>query len=113
MRISDWSSVCSSDLDGTPEQDTNAPRNCPPEQQRLAGLCLEYWHGADAARVAADAARPHRDRADQRSGERRVGKECVSTCRSRWSPDKSKKITTEYTSPTPQQHRPHSLDNKQ
>src|SRR3546814_16725577 len=24
--------------------------------------------------------------ADQRSEERRVGKECVSTCRSRWSP---------------------------
>src|SRR3546814_16994136 len=26
-----------------------------------------------------------------RSEERRVGKECVSTCRSRWSPDQSKK----------------------
>src|SRR3546814_20231938 len=26
-----------------------------------------------------------------RSEERRVGKECVSTCRSRWSPDNSKK----------------------
>src|SRR3546814_18679301 len=26
-----------------------------------------------------------------RSEERRVGKECVSTCRSRWSPDDSKK----------------------
>src|SRR3546814_14544575 len=25
--------------------------------------------------------------AEQRSEERRVGKECVSTCRSRWSPD--------------------------
>src|SRR3546814_17269803 len=24
---------------------------------------------------------------DERSEERRVGKECVSTCRSRWSPD--------------------------
>src|SRR3546814_17365320 len=31
------------------------------------------------------------------SEERRVGKECVSTCRSRWSPyhEKKKKITTE------------------
>src|SRR3546814_11616584 len=28
--------------------------------------------------------------ADKRSEERRVGKECVSTCRSRWSPDHSK-----------------------
>src|SRR3546814_11269171 len=27
----------------------------------------------------------------QRSAERRVGKECVSTCRSRWSPDTLKK----------------------
>src|SRR3546814_16972884 len=27
----------------------------------------------------------------RRSEERRVGKECVSTCRSRWSPDHSKK----------------------
>src|SRR3546814_19031531 len=29
-----------------------------------------------------------------RSEERRVGKECVSTCRSRWSPDHYKKHTT-------------------
>src|SRR3546814_20734367 len=28
---------------------------------------------------------------NQRSEERRVGKECVSTCKSRWSPDHSKK----------------------
>src|SRR3546814_4936861 len=28
-----------------------------------------------------------RERFVQRSEERRVGKECVSTCRSRWSPD--------------------------
>src|SRR3546814_11701874 len=32
-----------------------------------------------------------------RSEERRVGKACVSTCRSRWSPDHSKtKISTHY-----------------
>src|SRR3546814_19786295 len=30
-----------------------------------------------------------------RSEERRVGKECVSTCRSRWSPNHSKKIPIE------------------
>src|SRR3546814_11934454 len=28
-----------------------------------------------------------RNEANRRSEERRVGKECVSTCRSRWSPD--------------------------
>src|SRR3546814_19912933 len=33
--------------------------------------------GVDAAAI---------DRAQPRSEERRVGKECVSTCRSRWSP---------------------------
>src|SRR3546814_11939760 len=32
----------------------------------------------------------------QRSEGRRVGKECVSTCRSRWSPDHSKKNTQKY-----------------
>src|SRR3546814_13617825 len=31
---------------------------------------------------------------DTRSEERRVGKECVSTCRSRWSPYPSKKTNT-------------------
>src|SRR3546814_16156703 len=30
-------------------------------------------------------------RQPRRSGERRVGKECVSTCRSRWSPNHKKK----------------------
>src|SRR3546814_14148485 len=34
----------------------------------------------------------------QRSEERRVGKECVSTCRSRWSPYHSKKNTSNCTS---------------
>src|SRR3546814_18628008 len=29
---------------------------------------------------------PHRPQEPERSEERRVGKECVSTCRSRWSP---------------------------
>src|SRR3546814_12950455 len=32
-----------------------------------------------------------RDRSKARSEERRVGKECVSTCRSRWSPYHKKK----------------------
>src|SRR3546814_14285663 len=32
-----------------------------------------------------------RQRPDRRSEERRVGQECVSTCRSRWSPYHSKK----------------------
>src|SRR3546814_14311427 len=35
----------------------------------------------------------HEFRSGDRSEERRVGKECVSTCRSRWSPYDSKKNT--------------------
>src|SRR3546814_11920284 len=38
-----------------------------------------------------DLAAKQPDRVRQHSEERRVGKECVSTCRSRWSPDNSKK----------------------
>src|SRR3546814_3349129 len=58
MRISDWSSdVCSSDLQGS--------RPGPDRQDRHL---------------------PHGTGAGLRSEERRVGKECVSTCRSRWSP---------------------------
>src|SRR3546814_4994252 len=60
MRISDWSSdVCSSDL---------RVRLCIGRTEIVAerGQILEVE--------------------DVRSEERRVGKECVSTCRSRWSP---------------------------
>src|SRR3546814_11689309 len=80
MRISDWSSdVCSSDL------------------QAAAG---DMRHGLDQAvahqRHAAlhiDSRRRHQHlgEAAARSEERRVGKECVSTCRSRWSPYHKKK----------------------
>src|SRR3546814_2860007 len=80
MRISDWSSdVCSSDL--------GAGR----DRSGVAGAA-QGWARVPPARhlrsrpVAAGpgAGRP-------RSEERRVGKECVSTCRSRWSPYPSKK----------------------
>src|SRR3546814_9380972 len=65
MRISDWSSdVCSSDLIGI---DIAAEVERLALRQRIDGV----------ARF---------DRIDDRSEERRVGKECVSTCRSRWSP---------------------------
>src|SRR3546814_4163986 len=71
MRISDWSSdVCSSDLLGLADTRLGTRRDtlsCPSLQPRCA------------RRV--------------RSEERRVGKECVSTCRSRWSPYHYKKQT--------------------
>src|SRR3546814_6000261 len=65
MRIGDWSSdVCSSDLDEALPRLLHAALG----RGRLDGL--EAVDGLD----------------QQRSEERRVGKECVSTCRSRWSP---------------------------
>src|SRR3546814_3777679 len=70
MRISDWSSdVCSSDLHAG-----HRGRNVPSLQE-----------GADGG-VGAAEGRGHGAHGRSRSEERRVGKECVSTCRSRWSP---------------------------
>src|SRR3546814_8544122 len=101
MRISDWSSdVCSSDLE---------------VKGKKAVLTLEPAAGGDAETLEADVVlvsigrRPNTDglgldkaglavnqrgqietdhdfQTNVRSEERRVGKECVSTCRSRWSP---------------------------
>src|SRR3546814_17458980 len=98
MRISDWSSdVCSSDL------------TQPAFSRRIRAL--EDWVGAtlvnrDTHRIAlTEAGQAFRVLAEEimrrltlgrdhvreiggtlRSAERRGGKECVSTCRSRWSP---------------------------
>src|SRR3546814_2592376 len=64
MRISDWSSdVCSSDLDRLTASAADGP---PEDGERLQKVLARAGLG--------------------RSEERRVGKECVSTCRSRWSP---------------------------
>src|SRR3546814_1300911 len=68
MRISDWSSdVCSSDL---------FPRSSKSISQNIF-LCnfMAFFALVEIFYVAA-----------RRLEERRVGKECVSTCRSRWSP---------------------------
>src|SRR3546814_11822797 len=55
--------------------------------------------GADRAcnAISAQAIAPARDKLVIRSDERRVGKECVSTCRSRWSAYHSKKKEKETT----------------
>src|SRR3546814_1762408 len=79
MRISDWSSdVCSSDLlNGRVVVQPGAQKT--DSDQRIANLML--------AKGAEINAKPELEiYADDRSEERRVGKECVSTCRSRWSP---------------------------
>src|SRR3546814_10455306 len=77
MRISDWSSdVCSSDL----MRDDLVERRAHRRQLRrfTARLARRHQNAADDRLAAL-----HRG---IRSEERRVGKECVSTCRSRWSP---------------------------
>src|SRR3546814_14566412 len=103
MRISDWSSdVCSSDLiDGseifditgvaggiTPGMDVACTiRRADGSTETIDLLCridtldeVEYYrHGGILHYVL-------RNLMQGRSEERRVGKECVSTCRSRWSP---------------------------
>src|SRR3546814_12351473 len=98
MRISDWSSdVCSSDL----------KRGCfDAEETGLLRKAIELDEGIRANVVALGDSKggstelalwnhPGDDlfgsvarceRLVDRSEERRVGKECVSTCRSRWSP---------------------------
>src|SRR3546814_5940720 len=72
MRISDWSSdVCSSDL---LVGNVWASALCDSE-----GICCQAILSNQRRASCVD-------RAVDRSEERRVGKECVSTCRSRWSP---------------------------
>src|SRR3546814_21032743 len=97
LRISDWSSdVCSSDLvevevmHGEIQHRGRAAANADyfeaASNQPFHQRGLECRR-AEAAVVSDRDSRPPGDRAGFcRSEERRVGKECVSTCRSRWSP---------------------------
>src|SRR3546814_18051194 len=93
MRISDWSSdVCSSDL--SQPAGLSRPRGRAadlvaglPHALRLAaarggGESRRRRHCGHLGRLAALPCRALRGRSE----ERRVGKECVSTCRSRWEP---------------------------
>src|SRR3546814_14794706 len=98
MRISDWSSdVCSSDLSCWPGRQSVgcslAERaSHPPCWCRTSRASEKH---AGRRRTSPDqippwaVKSPYRPR--RRSEERRVGKECVSTCRSRWSPSHKKK----------------------
>src|SRR3546814_11354446 len=82
MRISDWSSdVCSSDLCRAP-----ASLASPALALRCHSRFPRHHQSGDQPKpylvLLADAGHGPRPRSE----ERRVGKECVSTCRSRWSP---------------------------
>src|SRR3546814_5651772 len=84
MRISDWSSdVCSSDLTRL------IPNNgwTSPLQRYLAFIAqLEALYIREELTLHVLTPSFRWSSLDFRSAERRVGKECVSTCRSRWSP---------------------------
>src|SRR3546814_14517219 len=100
MRISDWSSdVCSSDLDlaviDVVAPAFEHPRRAMVEKDgrrlvghRAIGVLVAVGHREqEAVGIAHRSAEPFlAERFEARSEERRVGKECVSTCRSRWSP---------------------------
>src|SRR3546814_18353783 len=97
MRISDWSSdVCSSDLFGA--VGGGREKSAQPRARRAQALgdgALRYAFQFNAAATVQVVEDPGvgrlGKRAAHRSEERRVGKECVSTCRSRWSPYPYKK----------------------
>src|SRR3546814_14826021 len=104
MRISDWSSdVCSSDLAATypfitpllgKRIRTDIIREQWDDVLRLVGS-IKAGHVAPSVMLRKLAAYERQNQLDvarqeigkvERSEESRAGKECVSTCRSRWSP---------------------------
>src|SRR3546814_19635900 len=97
MRISDWSSdVCSSDLIYASHIiERNNPNQPYSNANALVNTNKQEFFRKLKQRVslfARDTVEALRDsvildpQQDERSEESRVGKECVSTCRSRWTP---------------------------
>src|SRR3546814_13642786 len=99
MRISDWSSdVCSSDLHLAGNRQAVVALGQRQQQKHLvtekitlgrgnkhAAALHERHVGAVQRLFVLDCERQNTLLCTWRSEERRVGKECVSTCRSRWS----------------------------
>src|SRR3546814_15784523 len=94
MRISDWSSdVCSSDLDTAataandePAATETAPSSPTPAPATTAAAPAKPAIANPEAKPSTQVSKPVASKpAVRRSEERRVGKECVSTCRSRGS----------------------------
>src|SRR3546814_18248873 len=95
MRISDWSSdVCSSDLQPMPAGNV-AVASFQTATLRLAMAPISAWSADTWSMivyvVAVIGIVALMLGLSWRSEERRVGKECVRTCRSRWSPYHTKK----------------------
>src|SRR3546814_17894735 len=107
MRISDWSSdVCSSDLPIRlrVKHPTIWQKGICGVARYTIGLCCsnrQVWTNMNGLRgqesIAATSTTskkrkrvPGRKRSQRKSDKRRVGKECVSTCRYRWAPHQKK-----------------------
>src|SRR3546814_9531251 len=92
MRISDWSSdVCSSDLalvfvGDAMEEELDHLGHLAGELGLLGVPCFMFHEGSDAVARRAFQQIARLSGGAFSSEERRVGKECVSTCSSRWSP---------------------------
>src|SRR3546814_19512327 len=96
MRISDWSSdVCSSDLHRVAAIARAAHRGSCETFLVSGGMPDPTLHGLEGVRFAQLPPARAKDASLRilldRSEERRVGKECVSTCQTRWSPSHYKK----------------------
>src|SRR3546814_20442602 len=79
-----WLTMFSSDL---PDR-----RHCTMDGKPRKRGVFHAWH---SRRLNAHSPSVSRPALPPRSEERRVGKECVSTCRSRWAPYHSKKKKTQ------------------
>src|SRR3546814_1797310 len=98
MRISDWSSdVCSSDLNDLLSGDNLSLQSidlgsCDFWTASGDSLAVCHFHPFGGVRCLSTSRKQwicsafRSTPSGRRSEERRVGKECVSTCRSRWSP---------------------------
>src|SRR3546814_16647843 len=99
MRISDWSSdVCSSDLPAVSVRKSLAssehilslidgkPYKTLKRHLAVNGLTPDEYRERYGLPKSYPLVAKSYSEARRRSEERRVGKECVSTCRSRWSP---------------------------
>src|SRR3546814_9540553 len=85
MRISDWSSdVCSSDLVGRLVDVHWNSLHAVREQGLHARAGAADLHNSELVRIDVPLGQRAVEHRMDRSEERRVGKECVSTCRSRW-----------------------------
>src|SRR3546814_2138945 len=89
MRISDWSSdVCSSDLGAQGHQRIRHKLLHPFAVAYATGIFVQQDHGVVGRAVVEIRPTPLFEIilrcVETRSEQRRVGKECVRTCRSRW-----------------------------